>query len=305
MALPEVLCEPGKEGKPLVRGYDGHVHELDESVYDYDDSDFEDEMSSHEIGRNDDDSSHQCYRKIDDLTTQGDIEAQFQAKNQPLSKSNVSDFSSRSSNSFCSRDQDSGKYPLRRASMSSCDASSGRTPSPILPRSQDSRPPRTPSRTERTSKSDPYFSRLDELLSAPLDDARSTPSEIRTRGSSKEGSWSDYVNIDSSFQDSSHLRERAQSSASKKGHRRTYSGSSTSLQALVRVCSFGQVDQEQPSLLDQARLRAASFAGPEHRFDVSQSPRNRRAASHRARMPSYSQDYVCKHFSSESCVSSS
>jgi hypothetical protein len=39
----------------------------------------------------------------------------------------------------------------------------------------------------------------------------------------------------------------------KRGHRRCGSGS------LVRVESFGLVDQEQPSLLDQARLRAASI----------------------------------------------
>ena len=31
-ALPEALCEPGKEGKPLVMDYDGKLHALDESV---------------------------------------------------------------------------------------------------------------------------------------------------------------------------------------------------------------------------------------------------------------------------------
>jgi hypothetical protein len=34
MALPEVLCEPGKVGKPLVMDYDGRPHELDATDYD-------------------------------------------------------------------------------------------------------------------------------------------------------------------------------------------------------------------------------------------------------------------------------
>jgi hypothetical protein len=45
----------------------------------------------------------------------------------------------------------------------------------------------------------------------------------------------------------------------KRGHRRCGSGS------LVRVESFALVDQEQPSLLDQARLRAASIVSQERK----------------------------------------
>jgi hypothetical protein len=40
-ALPQALCEPGMEGKPLVIDYDGNQHELDDGEYDFDASDSE------------------------------------------------------------------------------------------------------------------------------------------------------------------------------------------------------------------------------------------------------------------------
>ena len=54
-ALPEALCEPGKEGKPWVMDYEGKMHALDEGDYDYEtesDNDASDLLGDHALSRN-------------------------------------------------------------------------------------------------------------------------------------------------------------------------------------------------------------------------------------------------------------
>ena len=239
MALPEVLCEPGKEGKPLVMGYDGHLHELDESDYEYEiDSDDESEQFSHE-GK--DTVNGETYGAIDGRVTQRDIEAHFEAANgsNPLAGNHMSP---------TSQDQ------RQKASYTSSEGSVGRTASPLPPRrpQDNSKPPRSVSPEDKSADS----CRLDELLSAPLDTHTKKTTHRRTLSAPQEANLvGGKKTMSESVSDPQLLIEVTPASGGNAGHRRKLSGGG----ALMRVNSFGQVDQEQPSLLDQARLRAASF----------------------------------------------
>lgn len=233
MALPEVLCEPGKEGKPLVMGYDGHLHELDESDYEYetDPDDESGEFSNEENGG----------------VTQRDIEAHFEATNGSNPVSPLAD------NLMSSTSQDQ----RRKASYASSEGSVGRTASPLPPRrpQDNSKPPRLVSPEGKTTKSGDS-SRLDELLGAPLDTQPKKATHRRTLSAPQDANLAgERKTVLANVSDPQLPIDGTPASGGNAGHRRKLSGGG----ALMRVNSFGQVDQEQPSLLDQARLRAASF----------------------------------------------
>lgn len=272
MALPEVLCEPGKEGKPLVMGYDGHLHELDESDYEYEiDSDDESDEFSQE-GK--DAVNGETYRAIDGGVTQRDIEAHFEATNGPNLVSPLVD------NLMSPTSQDQ----RGNTSYASSEGSVGRTASPLPPRrpQDNSKPPRSVSPQEDKS-ADSY--RLDELLGAPLDTQTKKTTHRRTLSAPQDANLvgerkaiSAYVSSDPQLP-----IDVAPASGGNAGHRRKLSGGG----ALMRVNSFGQVDQEQPSLLDQARLRAASFNPKARQIQQRQlrnlSPTNDTASGRRIR----------------------
>jgi hypothetical protein len=242
MALPEVLCEPGKEGKPLVMGYDGHLHELDESDYEYEtDSDDESGEFSHEGKET---ANGETYRAIDGGVTQRDIEAHFEATNVSNPISPLAD----NLKSSTSQDQ------RPKACYASSEGSVGRTASPLPPRipQDNSRPPRSVSPEDKTTDS----SRLDELLGAPIDTHTKKATHRRTLSAPQDGNLAgETKTMSPNVSDPQLPIDGTPASGGNAGHRRKLSGGG----ALMRVNSFGQVDQEQPSLLDQARLRAASF----------------------------------------------
>lgn len=253
MALPEVLCEPGKEGKPLVMDYDGNLHELDESDYEYEtDSDEEPETKPG------------IYRTNNFHITPADIEANFQERNRGLPKTPETVASEKS---YLSVKRLSNELPPRPM-----DGKSRRTPSPQAGEliKQSSPPPEEPSkRSPVKPAADTYSSKppspveekrtrkpdlrtLDDLLNGPIDPV--TPSKRTHRRSHSEP----FTGNDATDRRASSMLERKGDGQSVSAHRKSGSGV-----VLKRVSSFGQVDQEQPSLIDQARRRAASVATKE------------------------------------------
>ena len=218
MALPEVLCEPGKDGKPLVVDYKGGLHDLDESIYEYV-SDTDDESWSLGDAK---------YRSVYSGTSQDDIEANFAAKKASTERLTLD--SPRTS-------PEKAGYPARKTSITSSDGSSGRSSNALPPRPYEKK------------------SRLQDLEGLLIDPIESTTSNA-----------------------TKHRRTRSEPTCVEESERRAKprgkqtENSVTSFQrrnsavALKRVNSFGQVDQEQPSLLDQARRRAASFEKAPERY---------------------------------------
>jgi hypothetical protein len=250
MALPEVLCEPGKEGRPLVMDYEGNLHELNESEYEYETDSDEDSIFFGDT-----------YRSRNSETTQLDIEASFEAE--------TSTIFGELDNSF-EFVHDKKIHPLRKSSNSSSESSSIRVavpsaPSPLPPRPHDSRSRRpSPANEEQPTKLS--LRTLDELLDVPIGAV-----------SSKNSTGTHRRTMSEPFQ-----AEDADQRTSTPSGRKSDGGIPVSPKkpvALKRVSSFGQVDQEQPCLLEQARRRAASFATDEmmqkmkHKTTISNSNR--------------------------------
>lgn len=236
MALPEVLCQPGKEGKPLVMDYDGNVHELDASDYEYE---TEDEESSET-------SAVERVMSMDDAISQKDIEVAFEANIGGPSRSLPMENLAAASN------QDMNAGPPRKSSNGSSEGSaSGRAPSPLPPRPQDSSRKRRPLSPEERefALSD---ARLDELLSNKEPDKPSfSEKKMHRRSLSAPNAVEKALQRNKAMLSQATAVKPIEEKGS--GNHRSGGGS------LVRVNSFGEVHQEQPSLLDQARLRAATF----------------------------------------------
>lgn len=239
LALPEVLCEPGKEGRPLVMDYDGNLHELDESDYEY-------ESDSEGSSPN---ATPSFRATNDDGATQSDIEAHFNAQVQQM-----------------------------RWKEASREGSS-KARSPLPPRPKEKKWPRSPpllggshaGQKEEQNVDSPTYTRrpidsaegtfakdstLDDLLNTPMSSRPRTSAQKKTHRRTRSEPVHDGVNLTTLWGTGKSFRERSDTS----------SGSLASLKAPVAlkcVNSFGQVDQEQPSLLDQARKRSASFASAE------------------------------------------
>ena len=271
-AIPEVLRQPENDDIPLVIRYDGDLNESCESVFDFN-SDFEGDLSHLE------EFSDEPSNLLHDRVSQEDIEAQFEARSISIPKTCA--FSSR----FI------GDLPPRKLSLSSHEASSGKPASPLVPRKKDtSRPLRTPSPRKKAPKTDAYSDRLDELLSVPFEGKRPTPSPRRLRTCSS-GLGSDFVSIDSCCQDFGFLNVATPDRSTPRGHRRTFSGSSTSFAALVHVSSYGQVDPQYPSVMNQARIRSASSPGFDRRHMIPNSPRSGHEYQNHYRGHSFSQGF--------------
>jgi hypothetical protein len=204
IAVPEVLCEPGMAGRPMVHDYEmaGAAGDTDES-YETDDDD-------------DSNKETQILNSLSPL----DIEENFE------------------------------KSLLRN------------TPSPTAVRGD------SPARLSSL--------RLDELLSKPLE-FRATKAELQrsTAPPYHRRIWSDPARGDHrvprtpTSPSPSALDHGSNSSVSQAGESksaramryRSQSGASVSSpKTLVRIKAYGEVQDLQPSLLDQARLRAASSA---------------------------------------------
>jgi hypothetical protein len=229
MALPEVLCEPGKEGRPLVMDYDGKLHELDESDYEYESEGEGNSIDVTPVGGATNDGG----------TTQSDIEAHFDAQVQEMG------------------------WVEAPSGVSSTKVAK----SPLPPRPREMTLPRSPL-LQYHDPANQMVEPMNNLVNGSVD---STLNELLDTHPSHLGP---------SAQKKAHRRTRSEpfydaiNTTTVRGlgnssRERNGSGSVVPLNLakvpvpLKRVSSFGQVDQEQPSLLDQARKRAASFTSAE------------------------------------------
>ena len=267
MALPEVLCEPGKEGQPMIMNYD------DDRPFD----DFDEYDSMTESDGNDDDNatteSSRGKRIVNMNLNEDDIEKAFQARQRA---------------SMSRSDSDSSREPKHKRSGSSQvkiaeDTRAGKEEPPPIPPPPKSTVPdgrswsvviehdEHPSRDKLTKSAvdlDLPSKRLDELLSKPLEPRfRPRRGMHRRIHSAPDGSY-----VESS--DLSHT-PLITNGGRKPNHNRTGSiggmrersdsvgGSSRAStppnDRLVHVTSFGELSEFQPSLIDQARRRASSM----------------------------------------------
>ena len=225
-ALPEVLCEPGKEGKPLVMEYGGGLHNFNETAFDdnhdnhgnhdsYDDNSSDIVESSSLLS---DDSAFRAPRELQ--TLQEDMAAPFDSKIPPNQQSSQE-----------------GIHPQLPSKTRCVEHTSTLVPavSTAIPQASSigsSLPPRPP--VAASLKRTPPKS-LDELLAT------------------------EPIRKDVSGKPPRHSRHRRTRSAPLPEHVDLLAESSTqTLRPLKQIHSFGQVLHEQPSLLEQARQRAAS-----------------------------------------------
>lgn len=200
-AVPEVLCQPGMAGAPLVV-----VHDDEFVRYDDDDASF----SSGSGADSDVELAlpSRTVRMVNKAISQSDIENAF------------------------NKATDNDTPPLHQSStINEGDAFE-----------------RAESETPRLSSS-----RLDELLNAPIVEkpkhrrtksAPFGPPDLQSARSHSRSSSKDWGAVDESEQAHSGNRSRIDSAGSQRD--------------LVRVTSFGEIQEHQPSLMEQARLRAAS-----------------------------------------------
>jgi hypothetical protein len=217
-AVPQALCEPGKEGKPLVIDYDGNHHELDEGEYEYDASDSED-------------VSDPLFRRMTmNIASRDDIEANFQAKMMNIVP------------------PQSTKYSFKMGSKIDSLTSSRMDPSlPFDVQESLSEMGVSKSATdpEKAQKKNSLKS-LDDLLNGALSGSN-TSSEKWTKGTTHRRTQSEPFCLEESV-------ERIKNTGN------DTSGSSTPVRRplLKRLDSYGEIDQCNPSLMDQVRGRAAS-----------------------------------------------
>lgn len=220
-ALPEALCEPGKEGKPLVMDYDGKLHALDESDYDY------------ETVSEDDSDTHNTAINFTSLS-QDDIEADFQAKQ----NSKISSTTRKSVKIFLN--VDSNENSFEKLSTVSSDNSSSRK---IMTNEKRTKLRREGGKVEAFNKllNGSIQSSTNKKISS--DDEREERAHRRTQSEP-------FV-----LEDINHRMDAMYLSSSF-----ICSNNSWKKPVLKRVDSYGEIDQEQPSLMDQARRRAASVS---------------------------------------------
>ena len=225
-ALPEALCEPGKEGKPLVMDYDGKLHALGESDYDFE-SDYD----------SDDDDDFSDSRKTNGVyasVSRDDIEASFQEMNKRTTTSSSLD------------NMNSGVTVKPKETLPT------KLPAnpPIFDGSASGAPPKvTTKKKPNESKRNKRIQTLDNLLNGPIQNT--SKSDIASSSSGKKKRTHRRTQSEPFlFEDINH-RVDAMFNSSPKVLKKP---------VLKRVDSYGEIDQRQPSLMDQARRRAASVA---------------------------------------------
>lgn len=243
-ARPEVLCQPGQEGMPVVVNYDGG----DESQYDYDD--YGSDVSG--SGYLSEEDAVGLELSKENKVTQDDIEKEFSAYSVgTMAKSGANEPTVATKKDVFTSSSRSGR-------QNSSDQQGSRGTSPLPPRPKNtSGELKSSSQTSSatTGLGDLSSSRLDELLAKPMDNPRPTKPRHRRIQSAP--------NVDfgtgRKFQ-----RDRAGSSgdggvaSAGGGGRHGRSDSFGSQASFKRVTTIGNLSLEQPSLMDQARLRSAT-----------------------------------------------
>lgn len=230
MAIPEVLCEPGMEGRPMVLDY-----ETEESG----------EFSGDEGDVNIKFNRSSSPDAVEVAITQKEIERAFEA----AKADRVEASSPMPSQTSVAAAIPPGLPPSqsRSTSMSGSHLTSDTSSEAGYDSSQ---PPLT-------------SSRLDELLNKPMDGPPGLPtrhaSNLHRRIHSapvRNDKLSDDPDIDE-FERRFGQQDKEAEASSRPSISRTRSNSSSS-RNLVRITVYGEVQDHQPSLLDQARIRSAS-----------------------------------------------
>jgi hypothetical protein len=214
-AVPQALCEPGKEGKPLVIDYDGNQHELDEGEYDYDTSDS-------------DDGSDPLFRRFTTKKiSRDDIEANFQAKILSIVPQQIRN----ASLNMGGKNENSLNLPETNTMPESRN---------VLGVSK------TDSLVPEEAKKKNSLRHLDELLNGDLS-GTSTTNEKRGKKKTHRRSQSEPFCMEEASQRMNNMDHST-------------SGSLTPVRRplLKSLDSFGEINQFNPSLMDQVRGRAAS-----------------------------------------------
>lgn len=225
-AIAEVLCRPGKEGAPLVVGYEQSTDELSndsEGSY-YQSEGSSDDINTDVVAAVESDLTDELVRRSSESLTADDIEKAFQetiAGNAPLRKgrsvSNSPAVSEKdtfaSTKPFLSTGKDLSDKRLNELLGIDPDGKTSTASNPGKAVSE-------PNGSHRHSRSAP----LGVLLNATH--TRSSSRDSAAAGAATPG------------------RDRLNSQNSMRG-------------SLVEVTSFGHIEDHQPALLDQARARAA------------------------------------------------
>lgn len=243
-ALPEALCEPGKEGKPLVMDYDGKLHALDESDYDFE-TDSDDDMDT--------------LNTEDNFTSlsQEDIEANFQDNNNaqtPLPTLKSQQVIMKDD----SKEESSVQLPvepmvLNEPTSVSIQAAKSTTQNSALPKILNIEKRKEPKKKKKTLKT------LDRLFNGPIQSSTTKKNILPSNSEKKKRTHRRTRSEPFILEDVNHRMDAMFDSSSS-----TRSGWNSSPNwkkpILKRVDSYGEIDQGQPSLMDQARRRAASVA---------------------------------------------
>lgn len=239
-AVPEVLCEPGMQGKPLVSTYDRTGEEGEDSDGgDEDGSDlFDDDRDNNGMppafGTPSGPGTRNCITNTVDIT-QADIQKAFAD----------ADSSSLRMTYGCAWPREDAV--LNKGPLAHNDTSGDVAPSPSASNSGPS-----------VSSKEPTFSRLDELLSIPTDSVTrslkspSYPTKTHRRTQSAPTMDPRLLLSQRLVRNDKTNRFESHSPDSSPNDRPSNSSS------LLRVDSFGELRDHQPPLLEQARLRAAS-----------------------------------------------
>ena len=208
-AVPEVLCEPGMEGRPMVVDYDNRSRDSSRVNAPSDEDGLGPDAPNGAPIQN------RNVRIIDEEITPNDIELNFAAEQQKFPFESV--VSDKKDDFFDSTDASNSDRPGHQPRLSSARLDE------LLGRPVDTnttKVPQGPHQRHRHTRS--ALPRLEDSL--------------EPNGGAKEMQPPRPVAFN---------RERSNSNGSGSGY-------------LVRVSSFGKIDDEQPSLLDQARMRSAS-----------------------------------------------
>lgn len=233
MALPEVLCEPGKEGTPMVLDYDEDFYDGEGSEYSSD-------------GYASDPNASQHPQELH--LTQEEIEKEFNFKAGEMAAVVAPE----------------EPAPSRRVDRS---PNGRRGVSPLPPRPRDKSKSSEDHANERgIEESAPLgemsSSRLDELLSKPLDYERPAKAKHRRIQSAPDVNFGKRFRNRSGTLDKNMIVEGSESEkagvATSGRHSRSDSFNSQASGKVMRVATVGHLSVEQPSLMDQARLRAAT-----------------------------------------------
>jgi len=249
MALPEVLCEPGKEGMPMVLDYEQDFYEED-----YDEDYDEDSVPS--SGDSAAELDHVPARPPNDQSlTQDDIEKEFNDKAGAMAANLAApEFTTAPNNTASPR----GKRPSSIGSPAG-----GMSPLPPRPPLNPSEQAPTYSGPDNVGLGELSSSRLDELLAKPLDVQRPMKPKHRRIQSAPDVNFGGkrFRSAPSSSERNVIAGDNVSSGVGQGGGgsgRHSRADSFGSQASVTRVATFGHLTTEQPSLMDQARLRAAT-----------------------------------------------